>query len=147
MNVAQVKDCLMTFSSFAKFLWPLATATAQSLGPVPPSPFCIAAFFAAQQARGCMQPAVEQRDVAASAWHPPAWCAWPYAPGARPRGARGALEGAWDVDVTSLWGVMGNMGNAQNNRSSSSLQRNINLSLYSYTNFLRIREKDYPFNT
>jgi hypothetical protein len=41
---------------------------------------------------------------------------------------------------------MGNMGNAQNNRCRSSLQRNINLSLYSYTNFLRIREKDNPFN-
>lgn len=69
----------MTFSSFAKFLWPLATATAQSLGPVPPSPFCIAAFFATQQACSCMQPAVEQREVVANAWQLPAWCAWPYA--------------------------------------------------------------------
>jgi hypothetical protein len=31
------------------FLWPLATATAAALGPVPPSPFALAAIFAAQQ--------------------------------------------------------------------------------------------------
>ena len=35
----------MTSSSFAKFLWPLATATAQSLGPVPPPLFALQHFL------------------------------------------------------------------------------------------------------
>jgi hypothetical protein len=51
-----------------------------------------------------MQPAVELREVADSTWHPPAWCAWPYAFGAR------------KLDVASLWGVVGQFGHTLFNR-------------------------------
>jgi len=96
----------MTFSSFAKFLWPLATATAQSLGPVPPPLFALRHFLQRskhadvcnqQLSNGTLQPA----------------------PGIRRRGARGhmllahargALEGAGAVDVASLWGTVGQFG-------------------------------------
>lgn len=85
----------MTSSSFAKFLWPLATATAQSLGPVPPPFFALQHFLQRSKQTALCNQQLSNGKLQ-------------IAPGICRRGARGHMllthdrehdRGAWDVDV------------------------------------------------
>lgn len=73
----------MTSSSFAKFLWPLATATAQSLGPVPPPLFALQHFLQRNK-----QAAVYNQQLSNGTLQ--------LAPGIRRHGARGHVLLAHD---------------------------------------------------